>query len=692
MRRTTWVVGIGTVLGCILWALQVGAEGITRRAQIVWPAHDGTLCYKGVIEVALEGLAPEHYGSLVVRVEAVSGGESIGPIALWEGWPEIPVSPGGSNPLTDPAWVIWTNRELGRALLRVKWNYFPPGFRGGQSLVQVEILVRADGQRVWLWGQTGWHPVRLNTDYCPSLVAALVQPTPNTELGLGDRVVVTGYAANAAVPLRVSLEIGTADDPLNWRSVAQKTFDTASFSIDWYAVLAHLGKASIRVSVMDARGAHAVSSMVDVTFVPKPLRVQWVSPEPGVEVTIGQVLLLRGQVLSAAFPIKVVIEARREVGPVQWEHVGAFTIHTTTFDFRWDTSRLEPGAYFLRANAADAQGVSANSDELKVIVREKKFEIRVAGKPVHVAEVREREPVQFEVETDVPWTAFSWDFGDGKTSNERNPVHIYHRAGTYKVCVTAFAPDRSHQTKCEEIHVKLKPTVVATRRILGYPNLDCTVTALVYIPIGGSPASAVSFPVRVELTIFTHEPVTALLVTEILPAGWTAMADDVIDENLKIRVMTRGQELVWLITSIDPLMAIEAGTRLVVAYTLTPPAQIAYQTVGITGKVHAQAGPEAVLDGSFTEDSHRDIVVVRKLDPIVALLYLEKREDGSLDLAMPWEIRSYSLTLEQLQIAEQLVLSGQPVKYADTVLKLEDYLRLLAYFQAQRPVVDCPPR
>ena len=28
---------------------------------------------------------------------------------------------------------------------------------------------------------------------------------------------------------------------------------------------------------------------------------------------------------------------------------------------------------------------------------------------------------------------FLWDFGDGNTSNEKNPVHIYAAAGTYAV-------------------------------------------------------------------------------------------------------------------------------------------------------------------------------------------------------------------------------------------------------------------
>ena len=33
---------------------------------------------------------------------------------------------------------------------------------------------------------------------------------------------------------------------------------------------------------------------------------------------------------------------------------------------------------------------------------------------------------------------FSWDFGDGTTSTEDNPTHLYNKAGTYIVKLSAF--------------------------------------------------------------------------------------------------------------------------------------------------------------------------------------------------------------------------------------------------------------
>ena len=35
-------------------------------------------------------------------------------------------------------------------------------------------------------------------------------------------------------------------------------------------------------------------------------------------------------------------------------------------------------------------------------------------------------------------TTYEWDFGDGTTSTEQNPVHTYKKAGTYSVILVTF--------------------------------------------------------------------------------------------------------------------------------------------------------------------------------------------------------------------------------------------------------------
>jgi gliding motility-associated-like protein len=43
-------------------------------------------------------------------------------------------------------------------------------------------------------------------------------------------------------------------------------------------------------------------------------------------------------------------------------------------------------------------------------------------------------------------TQWLWDFGDGKTSPEQNPVHIYDRPGTYNVVLTAITDSKCSET------------------------------------------------------------------------------------------------------------------------------------------------------------------------------------------------------------------------------------------------------
>jgi PKD repeat protein len=48
------------------------------------------------------------------------------------------------------------------------------------------------------------------------------------------------------------------------------------------------------------------------------------------------------------------------------------------------------------------------------------------------------EPIQFFNESEGKFNSWSWDFGDGSTSTELNPSHVYKEAGTFWVTLVVF--------------------------------------------------------------------------------------------------------------------------------------------------------------------------------------------------------------------------------------------------------------
>lgn len=62
------------------------------------------------------------------------------------------------------------------------------------------------------------------------------------------------------------------------------------------------------------------------------------------------------------------------------------------------------------------------------------------------------QPIHFTETSSGPGTsvAWFWDFGDGQTSNDPNPVHNYARAGVYEVCLTVIRRV-GNQTCCKKV-------------------------------------------------------------------------------------------------------------------------------------------------------------------------------------------------------------------------------------------------
>jgi PKD repeat protein len=60
--------------------------------------------------------------------------------------------------------------------------------------------------------------------------------------------------------------------------------------------------------------------------------------------------------------------------------------------------------------------------------------------------------IQVTASTNITSTSL-WDFGDGTTSTEHNPTHVYNHAGTYYVCLTVANANGCTSTYCQHITV-----------------------------------------------------------------------------------------------------------------------------------------------------------------------------------------------------------------------------------------------
>ncbi|WP_342770539.1 MULTISPECIES: PKD domain-containing protein [unclassified Methanoculleus] len=92
-----------------------------------------------------------------------------------------------------------------------------------------------------------------------------------------------------------------------------------------------------------------------------------------------------------------------------------------------------PGTYTVSLTASNACGFSTETrtDYITVLAPP------VANFTANVTEGNAPLVVQFNDTSTGNVTSWSWDFGDGNTSTEQNPVHIYESPGNYTVSLTA---------------------------------------------------------------------------------------------------------------------------------------------------------------------------------------------------------------------------------------------------------------
>ncbi len=105
----------------------------------------------------------------------------------------------------------------------------------------------------------------------------------------------------------------------------------------------------------------------------------------------------------------------------------------------------QQGIYTVCLTAINSVGEDITCEEVIVAL---------APQAAFTSEVMDDGSVLFtDLSTNDP-TGWSWDFGDGNSSDEQNPEHTYAESGTYTVCLTASNGAGSDES-CEEVDVSI---------------------------------------------------------------------------------------------------------------------------------------------------------------------------------------------------------------------------------------------
>ena len=127
---------------------------------------------------------------------------------------------------------------------------------------------------------------------------------------------------------------------------------------------------------------------------------------------------------------------------------------------------LPPGAYRYRFMSRNSAGSAVYSPYGAIVVEE-----AVAPDPLSVtisgpSSGMVGDTLNFAATSNDPVASFEWAFGDGGTSTQKNPTHVYVSAGTFTVTVTARNADDETASDSLQITVgdipKPPPTVAIT--------------------------------------------------------------------------------------------------------------------------------------------------------------------------------------------------------------------------------------
>jgi PKD repeat protein len=137
-----------------------------------------------------------------------------------------------------------------------------------------------------------------------------------------------------------------------------------------------------------------------------------------------------------------------------------------------------------------------------------------------------------------------WEFGDGTTSTEQNPLHQYAVDGQYRVTLTVTGEDGGESSSSSVLTV-FTPEVSVRRTIDAFLPVDQTIPGQTF---------------RVTLDVQVNRRLNGMGVDENLPSGWTITP--VENSSAQVRV----DDTQWLFSEV-----LEPGTVKKIVYQVTVP-------------------------------------------------------------------------------------------------------------------------
>lgn len=144
------------------------------------------------------------------------------------------------------------------------------------------------------------------------------------------------------------------------------------------------------------------------------------------------------------------------------------SLNSAPYDFSWNTNNETVGNHILKAITLD-DGGETSSDEISI----KLIDGNIPETDFIADQTRGEAPftVQFTDQSTKNPSIWSWDFGDGITSTEQNPTHVYNAVGLFTVTLTA-ENDAGSDIEIKKNYIKVIEVIVDSRDNQTYETIQ----------------------------------------------------------------------------------------------------------------------------------------------------------------------------------------------------------------------------